>query len=229
MKPQYSILLMDMDNTIFDFEQSEKSALLKTAEHLNLLWDFERFEKTFHQVNKALWLLLEKGEITADYIKTNRFNQVVDLLDLKVDPVKLSLFYMEALSTCAPLLPKALEVCSLLSENYRLAILTNGLKNVQEGRLKRSGIAHLFEKVIISEVVGFNKPHQAIFECALNAMNCSDKNTVLMIGDSLKADIEGAVNFGIDALWVNVKGHELPKEPKYKWSVNHLEALYNYL
>lgn len=229
MSHKYEILLVDMDNTIFDFEQSEKNALLKTAEHLGISNDFELFEKTFHRVNKALWNRLEKGEISADYIKENRFNEVVRALDLKVNPSLLSQYYMDALSRCAPLLPKAYEVCAQLSKRYRMAILTNGLKKVQEGRLNRSGIAHLFEKVIISEVVGFSKPHSEIFEHVLNVMNCTDKNAVLMIGDSLKADIEGAVNYGIDALWVNLKGLETPKDPKYKWSINHLEELFDFL
>lgn len=229
MIKKYDILLFDLDNTLFDFDHSEKFALLSTAKQFGLSDDFDRFESIYHEVNKPLWKSLEQGVITSDYIKEHRFSGVVEKMGISVDPLIMSQYYMDILSESVELIPYAEDVCKTLKKDYRLVALTNGLKLVQEGRIKRSGLLEHFEAIIISEDVGVSKPDSKIFDLALEKIGHTDKKTVLMIGDSLKADIKGAYDAGIDAFWVNIRGQESPDEPYYIREVRKLEQLLNYL
>jgi len=222
---KYEVLLFDLDNTLFDFEHAEYSALQKTAEKYGGEIAFEEFEAMYHAVNKPLWGALERGEITSDIIKTERFVQLVDRLGLDFDPIDISQYYTKRLGEGIQKVPYAQELCTNLSKKYKLVALTNGIQSVQENRLRLSGLYIFFDAIIISEAVGFSKPDERIFTEALSRIGHKDRNTVLMIGDSLKADIAGAFNAGIDACWVNLKLASQPSEQNYKMMVHKLEDL----
>jgi len=229
MGKAYQVLFLDLDNTLFDFEKSEKIALISTAKQFGLGDAYDLFEKTYHEVNKPLWEKLEKGECTGDVIKIERFVQLVNRLGLTCDPVEMSEYYILRLGEGIEMFPYASEVCEVLSKDYRLVAVTNGIKVVQENRMMRSGLLKYFEAVIISEDVGYSKPNSMIFEIAMHKIGHLDKNTILMIGDSLKVDIQGAHSAGFDTCWVNILGHASPEEPVYKWEIRKLEQLLNYL
>lgn len=229
MKKSYEVLLLDLDNTLFDFEHSEKYALMSTANHYGLGDCYEHFEVTYHEVNKPLWLALERGEIDSDAIKVERFSQLILRLELSFDPYEMSDFYIQRLGEGIEMYPHAEEVCALLKQRYKLVAVTNGIKAVQDSRINRSGLNKYFDAIIISEEVGVSKPHPQIFEYALKAINHEDKETVLMIGDSMKADILGAHKAGIDTCWVNIKSEDSPDNPVFLWEVKNLKELLTFL
>lgn len=229
MDKKYQVLFLDLDNTLFDFEKSEKIALISTAKQFGLSENYDLFETTYHQVNKPLWQKLERGECTGDSIKIERFVQLVNQLDLTCDPIAMSDYYIERLGEGIEMFPYASEVCEVLSKDYKLVAVTNGIKSVQENRIKRSGLHKFFEAVIISEDVGYSKPNPMIFEIAMHKIGHMDKNSVLMIGDSMKVDIIGANAAGFDTCWVNMLGIASPADPVYKWEIRNLEQLLNYL
>lgn len=229
MDKKYQVLFLDLDNTLFDFEKSEKIALMRTAKQFGLDDTYALFEQTYHKVNKALWQKLENGECTSDVIKIERFVQLVNQLELTIDPVEMSEAYIQRLGEGIEMFAFASELCEALSKEYKLVAVTNGIKVVQENRLKRSGLHKYFEAIVISEDVGYSKPNPMIFEIAMHKIGHLDKNTVLMIGDSLKVDILGAHAAGFDTCWVNIFGHKSPEAPVYKWEINKLEQLLNYL
>ena len=110
-----------------------------------------------------------------------------------------------------------------------MVLLTNGLSSVQHPRFRRSSIFHYFDSVVVSEDVGIAKPHSGIFEHTMKTLGHSCKNDVLMIGDNLRSDIQGGVNFGIDTCWYNPnrKKNESGITPSYE--IEHLLQLENIL
>ena len=225
MTKKYEVLLFDLDNTLFDFETSEQTALLKTAIQFGYADEPERFITAYHEVNKPLWQALERGEVTSAFIKKERFVRAVEKLSPHLDPEEMSAFYIHTLGEGIDVLPHARELCQYLRRKYRLVAVTNGLKAVQEKRLRLSEMDVFFEAVVISEEAGFSKPDPEIFQFALDKIGHTDRNTVLMIGDNLKADILGASIAGIDACWVNLKDEAKPEKVMYKWEIRHLTQL----
>lgn len=229
MIQKYEVLLFDLDNTLFDFEAAEKEALIATKEKLNSELTYEVFHDLYQSVNKPLWEALERGEISSGEIKTERFIRLIEKLNSNHDPIEISEFYTARLGEGIHPIPDALEVVEQLSSRYELVALTNGIQKVQESRMSRSPIGKFFKHLVISEAVGYSKPEPEIFDKALSLVKTTEKTKALMIGDSLKADIEGAYKFGIDAIWVNLKSVKSPQNPTYIAQVNHLKDLLSIL
>ena len=118
-------------------------------------------------------------------------------------PAALSASYLEFLANCSELVEDAAAVLGALHRKYQIAILTNGLTVVQRGRLARSVIRHHISDIIISEEIGAAKPAKEFFDTAFARLGHPSKREVLMIGDGWASDIQGAVQYGIDACWYN--------------------------
>jgi len=228
MKKKYDVVFLDLDNTLFDFEACENIALDQTAQQFNIR-NIEFFKESFIEINTALWKNLEKGLMTSQQIKLERFVQLMDRIPIQTNPQIISNYYLERLGEGINLFPYAREVCHFLKANYKVAAVTNGVKSVQMSRLEKSGLIDCFDAVIISEDIGASKPDTLIFDAAMNALNHREKSTVLMIGDSIEADINGAKIYGIDTCWVNLKGFEKPDHLDLNWEVNQLEQLMDIL
>lgn len=219
---------MDLDNTLFDFEAIETVALEATANQFQVE-DVDAFKKQYIQINSALWKRLELGELSSHEVKYLRFKHLVETMNVPLDHELMSGFYLEELSKGIALFPHAESVCAYLSERYRLVALTNGVKSVQMSRLKKSGFDRYFEAIIISEDVGYSKPEMGIFQVALDRIGHDDKSTVLMVGDSLAADMKGANAFGIDTLWVNFAGKSASEDVTIHWEIRELNQIFDIL
>jgi putative hydrolase of the HAD superfamily len=120
------------------------------------------------------------------------------------------------------LFPGAHEVLQYLGSKYNLHLISNGFKESTEIKIAGSNISSYFQQIIISEVVGINKPDKAIFKHALNLAG-ADKKESLMIGDSIEADVRGALNFGMDAIYFNPANLPVPTDVPLQ--INSLKEL----
>ena len=93
-------------------------------------------------------------------------------------------------------------------------LITNGFEQTQNHKLKNSGIDHFFEEVITSEGSNSLKPKKEIFEYALKKADALPDHSI-MIGDSIEVDVLGAMNAGIDQVYVNHIGVECTVTPTY--------------
>ena len=83
-----------------------------------------------------------------------------------------------------------------------------------------------FREVITSEGAGSLKPHKEIFEYALMKTGAEKKESI-MLGDNLEADIQGAMDAGIDQVYVNHLREETPIRPTYiVHSLKELEGIF---
>ncbi|WP_105618687.1 YjjG family noncanonical pyrimidine nucleotidase [Vallitalea okinawensis] len=200
---KYEIIIFDADETLFDFKKSEKDALKNTMLEFNLEYDENHHLKIYKDINTAIWKELEEGLITQKKLKIERFKRFSNKLDAGFDEHLFAQSYMKHLSNASFLYDDSIAIVESLYKNYRLTIITNGLKDVQNNRIRKSIIAQYFEDIVISEEIEISKPDPKIFEHALNNINHMNKKKVLMVGDSLTSDIQGGINFGIDTCWFN--------------------------
>jgi putative hydrolase of the HAD superfamily len=110
--------------------------------------------------------------------------------------------YLKIVPKHCALMPNAREVLEFLKPNHKLYIITNGFKELQYRKLRNSDIEHFFDKVFISETVGYQKPHLSFFEHILEETGAK-KEECLIIGDDMKTDIQGAKNIGIACVLYN--------------------------
>lgn len=134
--------------------------------------------------------------------------------------------FLDLLPTRKLLFPYTIEILDYLSnKNYKLHLITNGFEKTQHSKLEYSGLSKYFIEVITSEGSNSLKPHKEIFDYALNKTKATTEESI-MIGDSIEVDIQGAMNAGIDQIYVNHLNVEPEVKPTYiVYSLKELENI----
>ena len=172
--------------------------------------------------------MYREEKIDKETLRYGRLNDAFKLLNIKVKSSminKLSDDYITFLNTFNHLFEGTIEILEYLNPKYKLHIITNGFKEVQQGKLNNSDIDKYFQTVTNSEMVGVKKPNQKIFKHALNKAKANMRNSI-MVGDNYEADILEALNFGMDAICINYHNETLGKDVKH---VDNLLELKKYL
>ncbi|MBQ8133258.1 MAG: HAD hydrolase-like protein, partial [Clostridia bacterium] len=176
---RYTTLLMDADDTIFDFPQCEYHALKNTLEFYGLDFSEEIYHK-FSSINAKLWKKFEVNEITRSELRIQRFRELIEkCFDGFEEAEKLADKYVEKLSEQAILLDGAHEAVEELAKHYSIYIITNGLKPVQRGRFARTELTKFIRKLYISDEMNVQKPSKAFFDYVLNDIPEKDKSKIL--------------------------------------------------
>lgn len=206
---KYQHIFFDLDHTIWDFETNAKETLhdLYLAHQLEQrgITDFDAFFNQYSYHNTRLWDRYTKGFIKQEELRWKRM--WLALLDFKLadEPLArlMSVAFLELLPTKKNLFPYTVEILTYLTnKGYKLHLITNGFDTIQHGKLASSNLQHFFIEVITSENSNSLKPNREIFEFAMRKCDTTASDCI-MIGDNLDADIAGAINAGIDAVFVN--------------------------
>ena len=236
----YKLVLIDLDDTLFDYPKTEETAFRNTFKELGFFVEselsndkkeeiYEKIKDRYKDVNLQLWKDLEKGAVDKDRLKVVRFEKIIEEFDLKYNPYEMSELYLKKLGEGIFPFEATEKLCEYLHSKYKVGIVTNGIKEVQHSRIENSTISKYIDKIIISDEVGVNKPDKRIFEYAINYFEIMDKSEVIMIGDSLGADIKGGQNAGIDTCWVNLRNNVNDTGIVPKYEVRKLEELFEIL
>jgi 2-haloacid dehalogenase len=224
MKKHYPWLWFDADNTLFDYNKAETTALLKSFQLFNLHFE-EGYMDSYRRINQDLWHSLERQEIKPEVLRVRRFELFLEDIKMTASVEQLAATYIEQLGLCFDLVDGAYEVLNILHVKSRIAIVTNGLTAVQRSRLELSPIKPFISELIISEEIGAAKPHAAFFDIAFQRTGNPAKSDVLIIGDSLSSDMQGGINYGIDACWFNPVDVQHPADLKLTYEIRHLREL----
>jgi len=205
---RYDILLMDADETLFDFHKAEAEALRQTLEESGIACTPET-EELYSGINDALWKAFERGEVTKPFLQKARFVQLFEQLGITEGGEAAAERYPIHLGEASYPLPGAEKLCQLLEElGCRLCLTTNGISYVQHRRLEKSPLRKYFsdENVFVSEDTGSQKPQIEYYAYIFDKIKPKDRARILAVGDSLSSDIKGGINAGVDTCWYNPKG-----------------------
>lgn len=226
---KYRHLFFDLDHTLWDFETNAKETL-EELYGINALaargvHDFNQFFQRYSYHNERLWQRYTRGYIKQEELRWKRM--WLSLLDFKVADEALSktmaVQFLERLPYKKNLFPYAIEILEYLKQKkYVLHLITNGFEQVQHSKLSSSNLTGYFEAVITSEASNSLKPSKEIFDYALQRSGAAVEESI-MIGDNLDADIRGAMNAGLDTVFVNHLNVAADVQPTY--IVYHLKEL----
>ena|SRR6478672_10967914 len=225
---QITDVFFDLDHTLWDFDKNSELAFERIFQENHPTINTKTFIEVYAPINQACWKLYQVDKMTHDELRYTRLRQSFDALSYTIsddDIQKISVDYILYMPESNILFDGAVEVLDYLNQKYKLHVITNGFAEVQYKKLTNSGIADYFNSVTNSEMAGVKKPHPKIYEHALALANTNKQNAI-MIGDCLDADIKGAIDFGIKAIFFNPEKKEVPLEIQ---SVNHLLELKNIL
>ena len=238
---QYKAVFIDWDDTIGDFIGAAKMALQEMYEKYNLndyFASLEEFVSLYKPHNLELWDKYGKDQVTKEYLSFDRFffplmhgSRVGERLKAKGErqgvaalTEQLSEDFLNMTTARFSLLPGAEELVRYLAAKYPLTVVTNGFVEVQYEKFDKSGLRDCFAHIVLSEEVGCQKPNPRIFEEALR-MNGLQAEDVVMIGDSWNSDIQGAINAGIDQIWIRKSKDPLPEGQSATYLVQSLSEL----
>lgn len=202
MLSKYDIILFDSDNTLYDHEIHERTAIFEAfalygqpiTEEMYLLYS---------KINDDIWKEFERGTEHEDGPLIERFRRFSRTAGLELSPFRINELYVEALSNqCSPF-PASFEVCAALSKTHKLFIVTNGTESVQLRRFEASPLRPFFSDIFTAAAMGVQKPKREYFDLVLEKIGLSDRRRAIIVGDSLTSDILGGVNAGIDTCWYN--------------------------
>lgn len=221
----YKIILFDLDDTLLDFKQAEKNGLQHIHREYYQNFSYEEFENAFREINRSLWKRVESktNPLPPRDVGHLRFVELHQRFKFDLDPALVAKAY-ESIMSEADWLPGVKEsILFLHSKQYTLGIITNGITHIQRRKFERHELAHWFQCFIISDEVNYAKPQEAIFTLALNQINTStgmsispyERQSILMVGDSLSSDGYGAKNSGMHFCFVSnnmleVKQNKVP-------------------
>ncbi len=203
----YRYLFFDADGTLFDFHEAENRAFYQMAAKLGFSATHEQLQ-TYKTCNEACWKAFERFEITQVTLKTKRFEDFFASESLSIDPCLASRTYQSYLSEQGILYQESRPLLDeLIKRGYTLYLATNGIADVQRGRIEMSETGRYFKDIFISEEIGSQKPDAQFFSIMLEKAGLEgEKTECLMIGDSLISDIQGGLSYGLDTLWINMEG-----------------------
>ena len=221
----YKFLLFDLDHTLLDFDAAEDIALTHLLKEEGVE-DIQVYKDYYVPMNKALWKDLEQKKISKQELVNTRFSRLFAHFGVEKDGAYLAERYQFFLSKQGQIFPGVEDLLkNLIHQGYELYAATNGITFIQTGRLEQSGIATFFKEIFISEQLHTQKPDAAFYEKIGARISNFDKKYVLMIGDSLSADIQGGNNAGIDTIWYNPHHLENKTKAQPTYEVDSYQAL----
>lgn len=221
---QIKHIFFDLDHTLWDFDKNSELAFAQIFQKNDLKISIETFIKIYVPINHACWKLYENNQMSAEELRLTRLKQTFQQLNYVIsaaDIEKIAEEYLSILPEFNHLFENTLEILAYLSQKYTLHIITNGFIEIQHKKINNANMAHFFKTVTNSEMAGAKKPNPQIFQHALSLAQAA-KNESVMIGDSMHADVQGALDFGIKAIFFNFND----KEKTHNFNqITHLKEL----
>jgi len=221
MKNTIKHLFFDLDHTLWDFEKNSELTFDFVLKKHQISISTSQFMLFYVPTNAKYWELYRNDEISQLELRYGRFQETFKLLDYTITDDLINLIsedYIYLLPTFTHLFPGTIEVLDYLKLHYELHIITNGFDQVQDKKMLNSGIKSYFKTITNSEKAGAKKPSPIIFNHALTTANAT-KNESVMIGDCIDADVNGAINFGMKAIYFN------PNNTKVIQNINQISTL----
>lgn len=216
----YEVILFDLDDTLIDFTAAEAIGLRKIYEQFYLATDYETFEVIFKEINALLWSRVgakENGLMPSD-VRFLRFKQLNERINCSATAHEVADNYEHHLGEYIDWLPDVKPAVEFLhKKGHILGIITNGFAESQSKKGQKLALHNWFDCFVISDDVGIAKPNKEIFGMAVEKiankreqpLHTYNKNSILMVGDSLISDGHGAMNFGISYCHISTNGQEI--------------------
>lgn len=199
------VVFVDIDDTLLDFTKCSNAAIKSACDKFGVPYTTTLVD-TFHPINLDLWHKLERKEVTKEKLFDTRFQIVFDKLGIKADGIAFESAFRENFHESAILVDGAREVMEYLHSKYNVYAASNASMHQQTNRMKKAGLDKYIDGYFVSEDIGFPKPQKEFFDACFKSLPQEKPQDVVMIGDSLSADIKGARAYGLKTIWYNHRG-----------------------
>ena len=217
-------VLIDVDDTLLDFDESAKMSMHMAAKEMGITLP-ENIWEIFVDINEVLWKDLEQGKLTNAELFHVRWTKIFDAAGITSDGPEFEKAFLRGLSLCAPVICGVEELMPYLHEKYIVGVASNGPYEQQVNRLEKTGLLSYVDHMFVSGKIGHAKPSRAFFDACMEKLGDIHPGEVIMIGDSISADITGAKDYGMQTCWYNHKGIPLEQGEMADYTVQKLAEI----
>ncbi|MDF7813456.1 HAD family hydrolase [Hymenobacter sp. YC55] len=202
-----TVVLFDLDDTLFDHANTARAALAVSTAGLPEFQgvDLEQLYQQYSEILEEMHPQVLAGRYSYEEARRLRFQRLLAPYGLGASNAEAEQFahrhYGHYQSLRRPV-PGALPLLEALKPHFRVGIVTNNRTSEQKEKLAQLGMTHLIDALITSEDVGATKPNPRIYQVALERLQGSPAEAV-MVGDNWLADVVGALDMGIRPVWLN--------------------------
>lgn len=200
---KYEFILFDADDTLFDFQKTAEKCFAETCKKLGVPYK-DGYYEIYRKINQDYWDLFSVGKVEKSVLKRMRFVDFGKAIGYEINADEFMPIYEKGLSETSILYPESIPTLEAVKGlGLKTYLITNGLANVQRGRLKLSGIGKYFDGIFISDEMGCSKPSKTYYELVVSQIDGFDPSKALIVGDSLVSDIPLGIENGIDTCYLN--------------------------
>ena len=199
-------IIFDLDDTLCDYRKAKENARPHINEVLKTFGiDIDGFWNRFNRVEPLLFRQFADRSLTRDEYRIRRFADVLEgshprFLEISSE---LNHIHMRETNQKTELFYDTIPLMKVLrAKDIEAVILTNGPSDGQRAKFKTLGLSRYIQRIYISEEIGFSKPNRRAFEFVLRDLDAAAPD-VLMVGDSIENDIDGAEQAGIKAVLID--------------------------
>lgn len=223
---KYKNILFDLDNTIFDTQKNATLALHKMSIAKSFPFNSNQMNWWF-KVNDLLWGKFEAGVINRKELLDSRFKTFFGKYNIEVDSAKFEKEFQALFAAEHALMPNAIDMLEFVGQHHDLFVVSNGSKQKQLTQLAGADISKYFDKIFLAEDIGYKKPDTQFFDSVQSNIHGATESNMLVVGDSLTADIAGANHAHIDSVWYDTEHSEVDSEIKPTYTITNLNELSN--
>lgn len=226
----FKVILWDIDGTVMNFLKAENYAIKKCFAALNICECDDALVEKYSAINIKYWEMLERGEVTKPQVQRGRFEELFKQEGIDFDGIdELNKMYQIALGDKIFFNDNSFELIKSLKGRVLQYAVTNGTTTAQENKMKQSGLDSVMDGVFISDKVGYEKPSISFFNAVFDEIGEFQKDEILIVGDSLTSDIQGANNVGIPCCWYNPNGKVNNKNLRIDYEIKNLNEILDIL
>ena len=204
-------VFFDLDHTLWDFEKNSDLTFTELFSKHKIEVDVNSFLEVYKPLNRKFWKLYREEKVTKAELRYQRLKNTFDAVNYSISDELidvLAIEYIDSLPSYNHLFEGTFEILDYLKEKYELHIITNGFEEIQTKKMESSKLLSYFKVIVTSESVGVKKPNPKVFNYAVDTANATIDNSI-MIGDSIEADIEGALSVGMRAIHANFENESI--------------------
>lgn len=210
-------VLIDIDNTLLDFDKCAKTAVKEIMRQFSLPVTDKDLED-FIKISDSLWEQIEKGTITRPEMYKKRSSTFLNNLGYTADADLMERLFREHIKVSKETVDGAEDLLAYLHTKYTISAISNASHDQQSKRLELANLFRYVDNCFTSNQIGSEKPNAKFFDYCFNALDNPKKEEVILIGDSITADVIGGKNYGIKTCYFEFKS---PKKtynvtPDYK-------------
>ena len=222
---KFRTIFFDVDYCLLDTPTSERRIIRELyARQGQQVGD--EVGDTYREINRQLWVYLDRGEITREQLYVKRFERLFEVYPFFESPEQVAPWFLDRLAQAHDPQEGAAHLLSRLKDaGVRVFTVSNGIGEVMNGRVEMAGLSGYLTGRFAADDVGAMKPSRQYFDTVFCRSGETDLSRTLMVGDNPVTDVNGAVDYGMTGALFGARWQEQSKATYVTRTMRELEEM----